>query len=117
MHGRVGNDGGPVRVRRLPATDGGEWEYAARAGTQTAFYNGDITPYPGLVSRCEEDTNLKKIAWYCKNADGPMPVGQKAANGWGLHDMLGNVREWTSDPYYRLFTEPVTNPRVPWTGK
>ncbi len=55
-----------------------EWKYAARAGT-----NGD---------RYSED--LDAIAWHAGNSgDRTHPVGQKVPNGWGLHDMLGNVME------------------------
>ena len=72
---------------RLPTE--AEWEYAARAKTTTAFYNGDITNL-----RCN-DPNLTKLGWYCGNADNTThPEGQKAKNEWGLYDMLGNVSEW-----------------------
>jgi formylglycine-generating enzyme required for sulfatase activity len=80
---------------RLP-TDA-EWEYAARAGTRTAFYSGDTTCYgEGLV--CNPDPALARIAWYCHNSGGlSHPVGQLLPNAWGLQDMLGNVWEWIND--------------------
>lgn len=74
---------------RLP-TDA-EWEYAARAGTTTATYNGDITTETGA---CKEDPALEPIGWYCNNATHVMPVMQKRPNTWNLFDMLGNVREF-----------------------
>jgi formylglycine-generating enzyme required for sulfatase activity len=81
---------------RLP-TDA-EWEYAARAGTRTAFYSGGITLHPIAHGTCYPDVNLDRIAWFCHNA-GPTThrVGLKMPNGWGLHDTSGNVAEWVHD--------------------
>lgn len=65
---------------RLPTE--AEWEYACRAG---ALAN----PEP-----------LKDYAWFADNANGKYEkVGVKKPNAWGLHDMIGNVMEWTLDAY------------------
>ena len=69
---------------RLPTE--AEWEYAARAGTTGARHG-----------------ELDEIAWYQDNSGSTLhPVGEKRANAWGLHDMLGNVSEWTAD-WYRSY--------------
>lgn len=65
-----------------------EWEYAARAGTSTKFWWG------------EADTATSDHAWYKDNSGGHThPVGLKAANTFGLYDMVGNVWQWTADCY------------------
>jgi formylglycine-generating enzyme required for sulfatase activity len=88
---------------RLPTE--AEWEYAYRAGTQTAFYNGDIT------SCIEVDDNADKIAWYDQNSDGTThPIGQKDPNDAQLHDMGGNVWEWCQDWYAAYGSSSVTDP-------
>jgi formylglycine-generating enzyme required for sulfatase activity len=85
---------------RLPTES--EWEYAIRAGSETAFYpsdgnDGGITQ----VSDHPVDPNLTQIAWYNGNAtpDGARQVGGKEPNAWGLYDMSGNVEEWVWDRY------------------
>jgi len=94
---------------RLPTE--AEWEYAYRAGTQTAFYNGANDP--AQCNTCSStDANLDKIGWYCANSGNTThAVGQKAANDWGLHDMAGNVWEWCHDWYQTSPTSSaVTDP-------
>ncbi len=67
-----------------------EWEYAARAGSPDAFYNGEIS-----ATGCSLDPQLDLIAWHCGNANfSTHTVGTRAPNAWGLYDMLGNVAEW-----------------------
>ena len=73
---------------RLPSE--AQWEYAARAGTLLATYAGRIT------SCMSSDEVADQIGWYKANSRGrPREAGQKKPNPWGLHDVLGNVAEWT----------------------
>ncbi|MFC1572611.1 formylglycine-generating enzyme family protein [Candidatus Eisenbacteria bacterium] len=79
---------------RLPTE--AEWEYACRAGSQTAFGNGSIT----YVECDPVDPNLDQAGWYCGNAGSTRhDVGQKQANAWGLYDMHGNLFEHVWDSY------------------
>lgn len=75
-----------------------EWEYAARAGTKTMLYSGEVEHW---AASCDLRANADKIAWYCGNSNPPTvhPPGQKTPNGWGLYDMSGNAAEWVTSVY------------------
>jgi formylglycine-generating enzyme required for sulfatase activity len=88
---------------RLPTE--AEWEYACRAGTETLFWNGDAPENLTQVANVRDLTAIEKfpmLKTMMKTSDGyacTAPVGSYPANPWGLHDMHGNVTEWTADVY------------------
>jgi formylglycine-generating enzyme len=95
---------------RLPTV--AEWEWAARAGTTDDTYNGqpDLTEF----DNCDPNPIINEISWNCSNADAPMEVAQLKKNGFGLYDMIGNVKEFCSDPYQNVAlggdSEYITDP-------
>ena len=86
---------------RLPTE--AEWEYACRAGADE--------PLAGIA--------LERSAWYYDNSGETFhPVGEKRPNAWGIHDMLGNVAEWTLDQYVADYFEqlPEDGANSPWVA-
>ncbi len=87
---------------RLPTE--AEWEYAARAGTETAYWWGD--GFNDKKANC--NVGILKTA----------PVDRHGANAWGLHQVHGNALEWVWDRYGRSYYQqsPALDPRGPDRG-
>jgi sulfatase modifying factor 1 len=111
-----------------------QWEYACRAGAETAIYTGDLA----ILGEFNAPA-LDPIAWYGGNSGvdfdledgsdssswpqkqyphtraGTRPVKLKHANPWGLYDMLGNVWEWTQDHWHNDYRGAPTDGSA-WEG-
>lgn len=87
---------------RLPTE--AEWEYAARSASSFEYSGAD---------------NPKQVGWFSGNTNSLKTVGLLAPNAWNIYDMSGNVWEWCSDYYSRLYYKdsPTSNPPGPPEGE
>ena len=85
---------------RLPTE--AEWEYAARAGSETRYFFG------------EQASALRRFAWFGLN-NGSRPVGSKQPNPWGLYDIYGNVWEWVQECWHDDYSDAPADSRL-WGG-
>jgi formylglycine-generating enzyme required for sulfatase activity len=97
-----------------------QWEYAARAGSTTAYSWGDQID----CTRAMFANNSKKYSACVStnrssniDPDGPAPVKRYASNAWGLFDMHGNVWEWCEDLYARYDPVSAVDPCETESGK
>lgn len=81
---------------RLPTE--AEWEYCARAGSQTLYSFGN------------DASKLDEYGWHTGNAAGnDPPVGAKKPNTWGLYDVHGYLGEWCQDPWHENYRRAPTD--------
>ena len=102
---------------RLPTEQ--EWEYACRAGAASAYPQGDrISPAEALYNASQGFDAMRpkrpRLLSRCFVRCGAMEVGKLRPNRWGLHDMPGNVWEFTASPWTR---DHASLPERPQRGK
>jgi formylglycine-generating enzyme required for sulfatase activity len=111
------------RSYRLPTE--AEWEYACRAGSRTRYFNGnDPQALLQVANIFDADSRPAWPQWQqfaLQGSDGhafTAPVGSFAPNAFGLHDMLGNVWEWTADWHDETYyaRSPLQDPPGPADG-
>jgi formylglycine-generating enzyme required for sulfatase activity len=87
-----------------------EWEYAARSGTTTPFaYGSSLSAGKANYNGSTDGSDSSKT-----NRQKTMPVGGFPANGFGLHDMHGNVSEWVEDCWHDEYNEKSPTDGSPW---
>ena len=96
-----------------------EWEYACRAGAPSAYPQGDrITPADALYNASQGFDAMRpkrpRLLSRCFVRCGAMEVGKLRPNRWGLHDMSGNVWEFTASPWTR---DHASLPERPLSGR
>jgi formylglycine-generating enzyme required for sulfatase activity len=102
---------------RLPTE--AEWEYAARAGTSTAYSWGDaIDCEKAMYANNSLKNNECQLYYRSINlrTDRPASVKTFKPNPWGLYDMHGNVWEWCMDWYGEYREKSVIDPKGPASG-
>lgn len=95
---------------RLPSES--EWEYAARAGSKTAFsFGDDVAKLCEYANHADSSTKFSWRNTSCSDdiSSQPATVGNYKANSWGLHDMHGNVWEWLQDCWYEDYSDAPTD--------
>ncbi|MCX6379706.1 MAG: SUMF1/EgtB/PvdO family nonheme iron enzyme [Armatimonadetes bacterium] len=85
-----------------------EWEYACRGGLAFKEY-----PWGNEFDR----SKLRCSEIFAGDSGGTSAVGAYPANGYGLHDMMGNVMQWCSDFYSAYAPKETDNPQGPTSGK
>ena len=99
------------KLYRLPSE--AEWEYAARAGTTAGRYWGwdvaDACRHANVANLGEVGRPAETVFPCGDGYTATAPVGRFRANAFGLHDMLGNVMEWTADCYHDSYVDAPTD--------
>ena len=90
-----------------------QWEYAARAGTTTAWWTGDdlddlrsIANVADLSYQAVQQAHSSRVVSWNDGFPGTAPVGSFEPNPFGLHDVAGNLEEWVRDGYGRYDVVP-----------
>ena len=83
-----------------------EWEYAARARTGTTRFWGDSDARQCSYANGADASTWISYAAECNDGHAQTsPVGRFRANGWGIHDMIGNAGEWVEDCWHRNYAQ------------